>query len=345
MKTQNYIKMLNKLFAFILAGLMLLFGCGEPTDPEIIEPDDETTGGYKIVKEFQIPGYAQDVVKQGNYLYLAQGEGGLLIIDIGNPVEPQIVSSTSENVRGYSTKIEIVDSVVYLAAGTFGVSVLNVVNPETPQVKATNLGIKPARNLHIMEKYLLTAISEQGVNVSNINNPEFPDIRGGVQTPGYAYGLTTHDTTLLLIATGEMGLTTYNISDFQDGYGQYPLVDWCDTPGYAEAITINETESIAFMACGTAGLQVIDYSDTTNVHIVGSFDNGGYAKELIYKDNKIFMTAELSGLQVIDVSDYTQPYLIGELDTEFALGIDMDDQYIYIADEDQGLIVIKQATQ
>ncbi len=48
----------------------------------------------------------------------------------------------------------------------------------------------------------------------------------------------------------------------------------------------------------------------------------------------------MGGLQIIDVSDFTNPKLIGVVDTEFALGLDMDDEFIYVADEDEGLIII-----
>ena len=60
---------------------------------------------------------------------MAQGEGGLEIIDITNPEEPQTVSVTSEGVRGYSSKVALLDSVVYLAAGSFGVTMLNAIDP------------------------------------------------------------------------------------------------------------------------------------------------------------------------------------------------------------------------
>lgn len=137
-----------------------------------------------------------------------------------------------------------------------------------------------------------------------------------------------------------MGLAILDISDFQDGYLETILLGGCDTPGYAEDVVLDETRSLAFLASGTAGLQIIDYSDTTNIHIVGSIAPGGYAKELLYSNGMVYMTTEKSGLQVIDVSVISNPVLAGSVDTEYALGIAMDNQYIYIADEVEGLIVI-----
>jgi hypothetical protein len=193
-----------------------------------------------------------------------------------------------------------------------------------------------------MGDYLFTAVSEQGVSIAEISYPTQPDIRGGIITPGYAHGLsTTSDSAFLLVATGEMGLSIFNISDFQNGYGTYLLSGWCDTPGYAEEVVIKDQEPVAFLACGTAGLQIVNFADTNNVFITGSYDGKGYAKDIIYKNNKVYMTAETAGLQVYDVSNLSNPKLIGEIDTEYALGLTMDDNYLYVSDEIEGVLVIK----
>jgi hypothetical protein len=275
---------------------------------------------------------------------MAQGEGGLEIIDITNLEVPQTMSVFTDQLRGYSIKVDIKDDMVYLANGFYGVFGIDVTDPVNPTFRYRLSSLEHAKNIHMMDPYMFTAVSEDGVEITHIENTNKPDLRSNTKTEGFAYGLTTTaDSGMLMVACGEMGLYIYNISDFQQGYGgnDYPQVAWCDTPGKAEEVILLEEKSIAFMACGTAGLQIIDYSDTTNVHVVGSFDGGGYAKDLLYDTNdRIYMTVELRGLQIIDVSDYKNPKLVGEIDTEFALGLDMDDDYIYLADEIEGLIVI-----
>ncbi len=330
---------LFNLFIVLLLGLFMLVSCGKPTTPVYIEPIGD--GGYTIVSRFVTSGYAQDIVKKDNYVYIAQGEGGLMIIDVANPAQPEGVSTTTDGVRGYSSNIAMKDSVIYLGAGSFGVTVLNVSNPNIPIVTAANTSMKPAKNLHVLGDYLFTAISEQGVKIAKISYPTQPDPRGGMSTSGYAHGIaTTIDSNYLLVACGEMGLSIFNISDFQNGFGVYPLTGWSDTPGYAEAVTILDSESLAFMACGTAGRQIFYFSDSTNVHIVGGYDGPGYAKDLLYSNQKIFLTAEKGGLQIIDVSDVTNPDLIGLVVTEYALGIDADENFIYVADEIEGLVTV-----
>jgi hypothetical protein len=137
-----------------------------------------------------------------------------------------------------------------------------------------------------------------------------------------------------------MGFSIHNISNMQDGFGIYPRVGWCDAPGDAEAIALDESRSVAFLACGTSGLQVINYADTNNIYIAGSYDSAGYAKDLELRGNLVYLSSELGGLQIIDVTDFTAPKLLGAVEAKFALGLDMDENYIYLADEDEGILII-----
>ena len=327
-----------RLFLLLLS-IFILIACGKPSDPESL--NSQTTGGYSVLSRFSTPAYAQDVVVEDNLAYIAQGEGGLIIIDISDPENPQTISVTSKNVRGYCSKIAKRDSAIYLAAGTFGINVINVSNIDTPVLSVPNLGMKPAKDFHIMGDYLFTSISEQGVGICEISYSTQPDIRTEFKTIGYARNMiTTADNLFLLVACGEMGLSIYNISDFQEGYGDYQLAGWKDTPGYAEDVAVFDEEDIAFLACGTAGLQILDFSDTANIFIAGFYDGGGYAKELIYENGLIYMVTETYGLQVIDVSLVSNPKLVGSVGSEYALGVDADENYIYIADEEEGLIVV-----
>jgi len=323
---------------FLFFTLILLISCGTPTDPESIIGGD---GGYKIVSKYSVSGYAQDIVLKDSLAYISQGQGGLIILSVSNPNAPKFVSELTYGLRGYSYKLANKDSVIYLASGTFGVNTVNVADPLNPLITQENRAISPAENFHIMGNYLFTAVSEEGINITKIIDPAHPDIRQTFFVPGYAQAVcTSTDSNFLFIACGEVGFTIFDISDFQDGYNIYPVAGWLDTPGFAEDVTIHPDLPVVFLACGTGGLVIADYSDTANVKIVGSYNTVGYAKEVMYKDNKVFITTELSGLQIFDVTNLTSPVRIGTIETEYAKGLTIDDNYVYVADEVEGLIII-----
>jgi len=330
---------MQKYYQVILfSSLILLMSCGTPNDPESIIGGD---GGYKIASKYATSGFAQDIVLSDSLAYISQGQSGLIIVNVSNPKEPKFVSELTYGLRGYSYKLASKDSIIYLAAGTFGVNTVNVIDPANPVITQENRAIAPSKNFHIMGDYLFTAVSEEGINITKINDPAHPDIRQTFFFFFYAQAAcTSADRNFLFIACGEVGFTIYDISDFQDGYNIYPVVGWLDTPGYTEDVTIHPDLPVAFLACGSAGLVIVDYSDTANVTIVGSYATGGYAKEVVYKENKVYVTTELRGLQIFDVSNLNSPVRIGTVETKFAMAVALDNKYIYVADEQEGLIII-----
>jgi hypothetical protein len=272
---------------------------------------------------------------------IAQGEGGLMIIDISNPKAP-VELSTVDSVKGYGYKLVNKDSVVYIAAKAFGVTIIEVSDPENPVLILSNTQPRPANGFDIMGDFLFTAVGEYGVKIAYLgDNPAEPDFRGGATTPGFAQSVfVTPDSNYLLVACGEMGLALINISELGNGSGSYPRLSWVDTPGYAEDVVAHPELPYAFIACGTSGLFVADFSDSLNMKIVGSYSTGGYAKEVVYKENKIYVTTELRGLQIFDVTNVNSPVRIGTVETEYAMGLTVDDNYVYVADELEGLVII-----
>jgi len=322
---------------FVLS-LLLLPACGSPNDPESIIGGD---GGYKIVSKLAVSGFAQDVVLKDSLVFISQGQAGLIIISVLDPGKPKLLSELTYGLRGYSFKLADKDSIIYLAAGTFGVNTVNISNALNPVISQENRAISPAKNFHVMGNYLFTAVSEEGVNISKITDPAHPDIRQTFFVSGYAQSVCTSiDSSLLFIACGEVGLTVYDISDFQDGYNIYPVVGWLDTPGYAEDVTIHPDLPVVFIACGTGGLVIADFQDTANVKIAGSFDTGGYAKEVLYRDGRAYVATEQRGLQILDVTNIISPVRIGTVETAFAMAVAVDDNYVYLADEDEGLVIV-----
>jgi hypothetical protein len=327
-----------KLFIVLMFGLFLVISCGKPTDPESLNPGGDA--GYTIVSKHQTVGFARDLIKKDSLVYIAQGEGGLMIVDVSNPSAPKTISNTFEGVRGYSSNIELLDSIAYISAGNLGVTVVNVSDPYHPVVDVSNFSVKPARSLYISNSHLYVGCSEQGLWISDINIPTYPIARGNIKVDGYAQGIiTTSDSVYMIVACGEVGLTILDISIFKDGYGPYPTVSQIDTPGYVHSV-VTDDKSIAYLACGYRGLQIVDYSDTANVSLIGKYDDYGNAEHLMLKDNIIYLSAEKEGLQIIDVADPHNPILLGIVVTEYLHGFDMDDEYLYLADENEGLIII-----
>lgn len=331
---------------FPLLCCALFFSCAKPTDPESLY----VTGGYTVVGRLSISGYAEDVKMQDTIAYMAQGEGGLSIVSVADPTRPRLLSLCQQGVRGYAYKLARKDSIVYLAAGGFGLNTINVGDPYHPAFVQQFGSASTTYNVEVFGDWVLEAKGEWGLRFDNLFQvgPGFVDARGRIQGPGYAHGIAVTADSSMFLTSGEMGVALYDLRDIGwyggEGGGWYDerkeYSSWVDLPGYAVDVTTMGTRPIAFVACGTGGVFVVDFSNRDTLKVVGSYATGGYAKEVAYQNNRLYVTTELRGLQILSVADPTAPQLVGAIHSSYALGVAVDQHFVYVTDETEGLIIV-----
>lgn len=110
-------------------------------------------------------------------------------------------------------------------------------------------------------------------------------------------------------------------------------------PGYANDIDV--TGNFAYIAAGSAGLQIVDVSDRMNPVIAGSLTSlGGVAIDVEVVGTTAFI-ANSAGLRVVDVSSPPFPVLLGAVDTPgTAQKVAVRGNVAYVADGAAGLQII-----
>ncbi|MGQ9678134.1 MAG: LVIVD repeat-containing protein [bacterium] len=83
---------------------------------------------------FDTPGNARGVGVQGDYLYVADGRNGLVVIDVSEPGNMRELGGIA--LDGYANSILVDDTLVLVACGSAGVAVVNCVYPEKPELVA-----------------------------------------------------------------------------------------------------------------------------------------------------------------------------------------------------------------
>jgi hypothetical protein len=325
---------------------MLSASCIKPNSPEDVAMEEG--GGYVVVAKFATTGYAQDIVVTDSFAYMAQGQGGVAIINVADPAHPRLSSELLYEIPGYSRKVAYVkDSagteVVFSADGAYGAASVDVSDKLHPTVPRRNTGMKPSISFFVFKKFLFCTISADGVAIADISDPKYPTPVSNIQLPGFGKAVCVSvDSVYMLLAVGEGGFVMENISRLATGL-EIPdtLSGRLDLPGQAEDIAIVPNTKYACLACGTAGLQIVDYADTAHIKLVGSFATGGYAKEVCVAGDRAYLATELHGVQIIDISDVASPKRIGIVKTTEARGITVANGYVYVADQYEGLIIIK----
>jgi len=106
-------------------------------------------------------------------------------------------------------------------------------------------------------------------------------------------------------------------------------------PGFANNVKVNG--DFAYVAAGSAGLQVVDVSDRSNPRIVASLATPGNAADLRVVGNRVYLAAGTAGLLIIDISNPPSPALLGSLATGDARDVAVSGNLAFIAAGSSGL--------
>jgi hypothetical protein len=121
----------------------------DPTDPQ-------------LVGERSTWGEADDVVVEGNYVYVADGHYGMQVVDITDPTDPQLAGRVDG--RGPAQGVAVMDGVVY-TADLYGVLVCDVSDPPNPQFVGRGETSDYASDVDVVGGYVYVADGESGLQI------------------------------------------------------------------------------------------------------------------------------------------------------------------------------------
>jgi hypothetical protein len=113
------------------------------------------------------------------------------------------------------------------------------------------------------------------------------------------------------------------------GFSPTPLGS-VSIPGFANGVAVNG--NYAFVAAGSAGLQVVNVTDRSHPAIAASLALAGNANSVRLVGNLAFVAAGTAGLHVVDVTNPLTPTLRGTLNTTGnALDVNVQGSVAYVA--------------
>jgi hypothetical protein len=294
------------------------------------------TNPYFIVGESSTTGYAHGIYVVGNYAYLAVGEAGCEIFDISDPASPSAVGRA--DTPGDARRIAVHDDYAYLADEVSGVATVLISDPAFPERTSTWDPRSSVQDVFCHAPYLFVVDRSGGLVVLTLADPASPVPHSTwTRTQGMSRGVAV-DGSYAYIADGELGLQVVDVSQVDSLGISHPIVGTCDTPGYARDLFIDG--AYCYIADGKSGLTAIDISDPENPRNVSTVDTPGYANSVHVLEGHAYVADWERGVQVIDVGDPQNPQITGGCETDYAQDVFATGDYIYVADNYQGLIVI-----
>ncbi|UCC85582.1 MAG: thermonuclease family protein [Anaerolineales bacterium] len=287
------------------------------------------------VGTYGLPGYATDrsVTMAGDYLYIADGYGGLQVVNISDPTDP----TQAGFYEGVSFDVAAAGAFVFVATGD-SVRMIDASNPDAlAEVSSFQV---PAMRLTASDGYVY--VISRGLEVIDVSDPVNPVQAGLYNVAGGINGLAVwHDQAYLLDQSAGL-LEVVDISNpvAPERVGLY------DTPREARDVAVADQYAYVLDGDCKGGacegqLWVVDVSNPAAPIQLGFYQPPEFAWGLTIRDDYAYIASRLNGLRVVKISDPAQPTETGFYDTPgFAMDVALGNGYAYIADRKGGLRIV-----
>jgi len=265
-----------------------------------------------------------DIALKGHFAYLADGIGGLSILDITDPTHPTRVGSMLFD-GGTATAITVKDSYAYIGGGS-GMRIVDISNPTVPiQIgmasTTTPIGIRVEGNTAYV------AIYKSAVVVFDVSNPGSPLRIATI--PASVYHVDVIDSLLYMACIDSM--VVMNVKD----------------PHHPSRITKTDiyTESIVtdslYTYTGGWGLTIFNFTSPDSIRVISS--SNGAETEFLAKSGKYVFLSQTGGIVAYDVGNPVTPQVVGSYypNSGDYIGIAADDRYIYSCELNAGLKIFE----
>ncbi|HKW13432.1 MAG TPA: FlgD immunoglobulin-like domain containing protein [Candidatus Krumholzibacteria bacterium] len=304
----------------------------------------------QVAGEF-VNGQAFDMAISGNYVYLAEGRG-LEIVDITDPLNPQLVSTLAMDSYGRGVRLAVSGSNVYISHEWFQVKAVDVSTPSSPVIVG-KMGEAGVHSVAIDGDYALVG-GGRGIQIMDVHEPGSPVEVGRVRVPGRnsdiavanGYAAIASQTAGLVIlklgnlavpqvknsllasyfatdvaVAGNMAYVTYDLSNVTgEGFRGMHVIDVSnpDSPPLRGSMTTSAgCRSVAVtgdhaFVCSNDLLSV-DVSDPSSPHVVASVPDGvGPQNGVVVSGNRAYVVGNT--LTVVDISQPANPVWMSSLD-------------------------------
>jgi hypothetical protein len=251
------------------------------------------------------PGTAIDLEIVGDFVYVADGESGLQVVDISQTENPQIIGEV--DTPGEAREVVVSGEYAYVADGEPGLQVVDIVDPTSPTIVGSLETLDTCNGVAVSGDFAYV-LSWHGLNVVDITDPQNPEFVVFVELAsgdfGVVFNIELSGDHAYVVGAG--GLHIINISIPQNPQ----IVGGTGAPVIAFGLALEG--DFAFLTWGTlfsheCGFQIVDISDEANPQITGAVELIGIGDMIIGGG-----FAYVAGPRVIDISDPTDPVTIAE---------------------------------
>ncbi|MBN1884186.1 MAG: hypothetical protein JW876_01520 [Candidatus Krumholzibacteriota bacterium] len=285
-------------------------------------------GEARFAGRIDTSGFAIDLVTANGLLYLANGEDGVRIGEIGQDGSIEWIGHLQTTV---ARDVAVKGDLLVLCDGNDGLKTIDVSDPRAPRLlgRVASSWFLSAIVLDGVRAYVAGGLG--GAEIFDVAVPESPsrvwrrelsEVRGVHVENGLFY-----------LADGRDGMRIY-----RPGEGAPEYLSRIDTPGWVDDVFV--VGGTAYLADGGNGLKTIDVSDPSAPRLLGEVDLGGLVRNIHVRGKTLFAACHTGGIVAVDVSEPAHPVEVARHATvDDARGVWADERFVYLGSASGGVYV------
>ena len=284
------------------------------------------------VSRIDTEGFAQEVVVDERIAYIADGFGGVKIVNIEDPGDPK--SRGRYVTTGDTQSVFIEGHLLFLADDHEGLKIVNVTRKNKPYLIGRH-DTAAARDVFVKDDIAYVADTHKGLKLFDVSAPERPERIARVDTPGFAWGVFVEDD-FAYVADHNI----FQVIDLSDPLNGFIAGSVAIPGGWAKRVV--KSGNHAYVPSSGKGLRIIDVSDPENPRESGRclfFDD---TRDVAVQDGHAYVADSDGGLRIVDISDPSGPFEVDYLSlTGGAYGLTLKDDYAYVCAGFEGFSLVR----
>jgi hypothetical protein len=281
----------------------------------------------KII-QLTLPGIVTGIKLLNQYAYVSDGEGGLQVVDISNPMTPKIAGFYSTTNYTWATSVYIYGGRAYVSDQVAGLEIFDLGNPTMPALlSSTNFGgLASDIVVTASPNGVFAYLSAYGtLYVVDVSQPTSPVLRGQTSMSGVG-SITVLGNLVFGGSSSDDSIHMVNVSN-----PSAPTDSMPSAGGYGSCFPVSVTaaNNYLFVASWLYGFLVFNVNGT-NLTLVGQnssiLSDSGLNDKMILSGNQAYIAAGSLGLQIADVSNPYSPAALGSFNDSQLYG-----QPLYVA--------------
>lgn len=315
-----------------------------------------------------------DLARVGDVLYIANGPGGLVVLDVSTPLTPRVVARYLAS--GSAVRVAAQGDLAFVTKGDL--HILDVSDPTAPSEIGMLQGAGAFRDVDVSGSTAYALEGQKSLRAIDISNPATPNLLGVVELAtglgsrltianGYAYAATFYGGVFVVDVNDPLHptvvgslldvLPTINTRDVQvrgdvlyaaDSVEGLLVVDVADptspevlnaydVTGHGNAEAISLIGSFVITACNGYGLRSVDVGNPSSPRGVGALSSAmGRVQDVVVVGDRLFTAEPELGIRTLDISNPAAPGTVALYSRPGVLGLGVVGSLLLAAQEKPG---------